>query len=290
MKKLVLIFKGFARQMSEDNISSYASSCAFFVFLSLVPTIILILSILPYTPIDFKFVLDFIGKELPAGTYDFAYKIIMEISGRSVGTLSLAAVTTLWSAGKGVNSLITGFNAIDRNRDRRNWVVLRLISCLYTLVFLASIILILLLVVYGNVARDVISSQFPEASLFLKRLVALKGLISLVLMIFIFVICYAVLPYKKHKMTEQIPGAIFSALSWTGFSYIFSLYINHFNAFSMYGSLTTIIILLVWLYICMYILLIGANLNRYFSPVIKVLEIKNLNSIRKNQKESLEED
>jgi len=291
MKKLITIIRGFAKQMSEDNINAYASSCAFFVFLSLVPAFILILSILPYTPIDFNLILEFLKREMPAGTYDLAYKVISEIQGRSVGTLSLAAITTLWSAGKGVNSLITGFNAIDKYKDRRNAIVLRAISCLYTLVFLASILLLLLLVVYGNVAGELIASHFPEASRFLDKLVAFKGLISITLMVFIFVICYAVLPYKKHKMSEQIPGAIFSALVWTGFSYVFSFYVNHFNAFSMYGSLTTIIILLFWLYTCMYILLIGANLNRYFSPIIKVFEFKNLNSIRsKNQKESLEED
>lgn len=290
MKKLIKIIQGFGNQLKEDNINAYASSCAFFVFLSLAPTVILFLSILPYTPIDFDLILNILEKEMPGETYNLINSVVSEIRDRSIGMLSLAAVTTLWSAGKGVSSLICGFNAIDRNKEQRNFFVLRGISCLYTLAFLASIIILLLFVVYGNVAINIVEGNFPGSKIFFDRLVRFKAPLSFALMVFLFMICYAVLPYKKHRMMAQIPGAIFSALGWIGFSYIFSIYVNNYNPFSMYGSLTTIIILLFWLYTGMYILLIGANLNRYFKPIFKVFGIKNLNSIRKNQKESLEED
>lgn len=291
MKKLVLVFKGFAKRLSDDNISAYASSCAYFFFMSFVPMIILLLSILPYTPVNFDWILDFIKEELPGSTADFATSIILEIRDKSVGTISIAAIVTLWSAGKGVNALITGFNAIDKNKDKRNVILLRIVSSLYTLIFLISIIAVLLFMVYGNVASGLVASKFPHLQELMDRLVALKSILSFTLMVIIFVICYALLPYKRHKMREQIPGAIFSALAWTGFSYIFSLYIDHFNAFSMYGSLTTIVIFLFWLYVCMYILFIGANLNRYFRPIILVFDLKNLNGLRsKNHKESSEDD
>lgn len=291
MKKLILVIKGFAKRLGDDNIGAYASSCAYFFFMSFVPIIILLLSILPYTPIDFDWVLNFVDKELPGSTGDFVTNIILEIKDKSVGTMSLAAIATLWSAGKGVNALINGFNAIDKTKDKRNAFLLRVVSCLYTLVFLASIIVLILLMVFGKVVSEFIMTNFPNTEALMKNLDDFKGLLSFALMVVIFMICYALLPYKRYKIREQLPGAVFSAISWTGFSYIFSLYINNFNAFSMYGSLTTIIIFLFWLYVCMYILLIGANLNRYFRPVILVLEPKNLNEIKsKNQKENAEED
>ena len=102
-------------------------------------------------------------------------------------------------------------------------------------------------------------------------------------------LCYALLPFKKHKFREQIPGAVLAATVWTGYSYLFSLYINKFGAFSMYGSLTAIIILMIWLYMCMYFLFLGDNLNKYFRPIIRGFLEKQPISELKGQLESLEE-
>lgn len=291
MKKLFLIFNDFSNKMKEDNLNAYASSCAFFMFLSLVPMFILIITIIPFTPIDYSMITGWVSTELPGGIGDFINSIIGEIYAKSYGTISIAAIATLWSAGKGVSALITGFNAIDDYADKRNWIILRAISCLYTLVFLVSIIAVLLFVVYGNIASDLVLQHVPKFTKVFHGLIRFRTLIAIPVATLIFMLCYALLPYKKHKFSEQLPGAFFSALGWIGFSYFFSLYVNHFNAFGMYGSLTTIIILLMWLYVCMYIVLIGANLNRYFSPIIKVLKPSNLEKIHeKSQKESLEED
>ena len=124
MKKLFLIFRDFNFKMKEDNLNAYASSCAFFVFLSLVPMFILLITIIPYTPISASMITDIVSNELPSGMANFINSIIAEIYAKSYGTISLAAITTLWSAGKGINALITGFNAIDRYADRRNWIIL----------------------------------------------------------------------------------------------------------------------------------------------------------------------
>lgn len=290
LKILIKICKGFSRQVKEDNLNAYASSCAFFVFLSIIPIVVLLLAILPYTPISSTLILDWIEKYLPAGTGSIFSSVITEAYSKSIGLISVATITTLWSAGKGVNSLITGFNAIDKVTDKRNTVILRLFSSLYTLIFLIAIVILLLVVVGGNVAEDFLIGYFPSLSYVFGMLVNFRSLISIVMMTLIFMVCFAFLPYKKHKFKEQVPGAIFSAIGWTGFSYLFSFYVEKFNAFSMYGSLTTIIVLLFWLYCCLYIVFIGANLNHYFRPVFSVLRFgKGSIKTVKGQLESLEE-
>lgn len=271
MKKIFKICKNFSFQMKEDNLNSFASSCAFFTFLSIVPMIMLLFSIIPYTPIQPDVVTEFLLREFPAGTGTLLVSILEEVSVKSAGTVFITAVATIWSAGKGVNSLINGFNAIDNYVDKRNMVVLRLISCLYTLIFLLGIIILLLLMVGGTSIMDHLLLLFPNLSNAVKFIMNFRIVISVVILSVIFMLCYSLLPYKKHKFRETFPGAIISALAWTLFSYVFSFYVNTFNAFSMYGSLTTIIILLFWLYIDMYILFIGDNLNKYFKPVISVL-------------------
>ena len=65
------------------------------------------------------------------------------------------------------------------------------------------------------------------------------------------------------EMTHHVPGAVLSAAGWMVFSYAFSMYIDKFNGFSnMYGSLTTMILIMLWLYFGMYITLIGAEFNQ----------------------------
>lgn len=290
MRKLFKIIQRFGRQIKEDNVNSYASSCAFFIFLSIIPMIMLLFAILPYTPADPKLLTDWVIEEFPAGTGAFIASIISDVSSRSIGLISITAITTIWAAGKGINALMAGFNAIDKNIDRRNGIVLRIISSLYTLIFLAGVVVLLVIVVGGKAIMNIIVGDFPNLSAVFGILVNFRSLISLVLMSFIFMLCFSLLPCKKHKFRETFPGAVLAALAWTGFSYLFSFYVNRFNAFNMYGSLTTIIVLMFWLYICMYILFIGANLNHYFRPVILAVTKKDgsLQEV-KGQFESLEE-
>lgn len=249
----------------------------------------LLCAVLPYTPVDPRILIEFVQREFPAGTGEFLVSILTEISNKSIGLISVTAIATLWSAGKGINSLIAGFNAIDDNVDRRNGIVVRLIASVYTLLFLVGVVFMLVLLVGGNFIASLLVTNIPNIAPFLDKLMSFRTLISIGVLSVLFMLCYSLLPVKKHKFRETFPGAIISALAWTGFSFLFSLYVDIFNAFSMYGSLTAIIILMFWLYICMYILFIGDNLNRYFSPVIKGILNKQPISELKGQLESLEE-
>ena len=67
----------------------------------------------------------------------------------------------------------------------------------------------------------------------------------------------------------QLPGAGLAAIGWSVTTFGFSVYIDEFNGFNTYGSLTTIIILMLWLYAGMYIILVGAYINRYFKPAFQ---------------------
>ena len=87
----------------------------------------------------------------------------------------------------------------------------------------------------------------------------------------LFAAVYAYVPDKKLEFREQIPGAVFSAVVWSVFSWAFSYYVTYGNTYGIYGSLSIIIIVLLWMYFCMYIIMIGAYLNRYFQPVNRAL-------------------
>ena len=84
---------------------------------------------------------------------------------------------------------------------------------------------------------------------------------------------YRFLPNHKVRLRYQLPGAIFTAFGWALASFIFSIYMDIFRGFSsMYGSLTTIVLIMLWLYFCMYVLLLGGEINLF---VEEHLDIEN---------------
>ena len=82
---------------------------------------------------------------------------------------------------------------------------------------------------------------------------------------------YAYVPGTKQGFKMQLPGAAFAAIGWSATTWAFSVYIDTFNGFDTYGNLTTIIVMMLWLYAIMYIILVGAYLNRYFKPAFQFL-------------------
>ena len=72
---------------------------------------------------------------------------------------------------------------------------------------------------------------------------------------------YRWFPHKKLKFSEQLPGAFVATIGWMAFSLFVTVYLGAFHAFSTYGSLTTLAIVMFWLYFSMYIIMIGAEVN-----------------------------
>ena len=76
---------------------------------------------------------------------------------------------------------------------------------------------------------------------------------------------YKVLPNRKATFKSQVPGAFITAVAWSAFSYFFSLYFEIFPGFSnTYGNLTALILVMLWMYVCMNLMLYGAEINAYF--------------------------
>lgn len=246
------------------HIGSFAASTAFFLFLSLVPMIILICTIIPYTPLTEEILTKSITDFLPDKMEPLLLVILSEIYEKSAGILSVAALLTLWSAGKGMMALMRGLNEINGTEEKRNYFVTRLIASFYTLALLAVVVVSLLLSVFGNVVLQTIRGRLPQTEGIFAFLMSFRFLIVWVFMVVLFTAIYAYVPDKKLKFRKQIYGAIFSAVMWTILSWGFSLYVE-IGGFSIYGSLSIIVLIMLFLYFCMYMTLIGAQINRYLN-------------------------
>ncbi len=263
--KFIRIIREFSRQAGRKNLSAFSASTAFFLFLSLVPMLILLCTIIPYTPLTEENLLAVITEVLPEAVSPLARSLVGEVYNQSVGILSLAALTTLWSAGKGVLALMRGLNAINDVEEERNYLVVRLIATFYTLIMLIILVLSLLVMVFGNQLMNLVVSYIPQIRVVISFLMNFRFLAVWVILTILFCAIYAYVPNRKHRFREQLPGASFAAVVWSVFSWGFSLYVERGGSYSIYGSLSIIIIVMFWMYFCMYIIMLGAYINQFFS-------------------------
>ena len=168
-------------------------------------------------------------------------------------------------------ALMRGLNAVNGVDEKRNYFVIRFIASFYTLIMLVVLILSLFFMVFGNQLVDIALHRIPQLQMFVSLLMNFRFLFVWAVLILLFGLIYTYIPDTKLKFTEQVPGACFAAVVWSIFSWGFSMYVSYGNGYSIYGSLTIIVIIMLWMYFCMYIILIGAYLNRYFRPVNRVL-------------------
>ena len=270
-KRILFIFNDFGRQMNRKNINVFASSTAFFLFLSLIPMLILLCAIIPYTTLTEANLMSFATEISPDMLDSLVISIIADVYDKSAGVLSVAAIATVWSAAKGMLGMIRGLNEINDVKENRNYIVLRSIACFYTLLMLAVILISLIVMVFGNVLVDALIRRLPQIKKIFDFLMNFRLLFSLLIMTIGFAMIYAYIPNKKLKLRLQIPGAVFSALLWSIFSWGFSIYVGKINNFSTYGNLAAIVISMLWMYMGIYIIMIGAYINRYFGPAYKFL-------------------
>ena len=264
-----------AKDWGDRDVTTYASSIAFYFFMSMIPLLIIILQTITRIGLSQRELLDFISRLIPETAYEFAARIVAEAYTNAKGTLSVSALILLWSASRGTMALRCGLNKVYDEEERRSYPVLCLISIGYTIVMIMMFVVMLFLVFAGPVSHflfermpDVISKTIT-IELWQRNLVA-------VLIIFILALVYTFVPAGRRNLVRQLPGALLVTPLWNAFSWGFSIYVRGYNAYTMfYGSLGTIAIFLFWLYCCFYILLIGGYFNRFcgerWDRVIKMI-------------------
>lgn len=266
IKKLYLVFRRFYRQMTAKNISSFAASTAFFLFISLIPIIYLICSVLPYTGLTEEAFRESIEHILPGVIGMFLNSIITDVYSQSTGVVSLAILVMVWSAGKGMLALMRGLNEVNEVEEKKNYIVVRLIAAIYTVILIVAVMSSMIFVGFGKTILKLLTDSIPGGSFLYSLLGHFSFLYSWITLTILFMLIYSYVPGRRQRFFMQMPGALFTAIIWSVFSWGFSIYIDCFGDFGAYGSLATVVIVLLWLYCMCYIVMIGAHINRYFQP------------------------
>lgn len=163
MVRLILIGKHIYDKFSEDEMTVYAAQVSFFVILSFVPFLMLLLTAVQMIPgISKADFLEIAMDIVPADYKSLAFRVVNDLMLKSPATMiSATAVTALWSAGRGMFSVARGLNRVN-GRGRRHWYVFnRLICCGYTILFIAVCLMSMGLLVFGRTLQNFIQSHFP---------------------------------------------------------------------------------------------------------------------------------
>ncbi len=263
MNKFIKEIKYFLRKISASRVGAYSAQTAFFMFLSLIPLVMLLLSLVRQlgTPTDeiAQIASDFAPGFLSSFFATYIDEIVRD------GRLSLtivSAVILLWSASRGIYAIIGGLNSVYEIKEERNYFLIRILAVFYTVAFIVILVGALLLLVFGDEINDLLYSLLPNLKGLVYILSSLRFILGFVILILFFSVLYKSLPSQKMKFIDQIPGAVITSAGWVSFSILFSFFVDNFSNYSnIYGSLTAIIVLMLWMYICMYIMFIGAEIN-----------------------------
>ncbi|HIX69071.1 MAG TPA: YihY/virulence factor BrkB family protein [Candidatus Anaerostipes excrementavium] len=272
MLKMISMIGSIIEKAQKDHITAFSAQAAFFTVLSFFPFLIVVLSLMRFFPITPQDMINLVETYLPEQYSGAVIPIIHSLNGKLTTTyMSLTILTLLWSASKGILSMMTGLNTIHEIEEKRNYFVLRFISSIYIGLVAVAVLLGMILLLFGNSLLMQLYRFQPVLENQHVVFAVIRFLIAFFVFMIVFIIMFRFLPSDNFKTKQVLPGALLASLGWIILSFLFSMYFDNFSIYNiMYGGLTSILLTLLWLYFCMMILFIGAEINQYFlSPKSK---------------------
>ncbi len=246
---------------SRDGIAAFSAQSAFFILMSVFPFTILLLQLMKIAPISQEDLLYAVDSIFPEYLLPTIHEILQEIYSSSFGMVAATGIAILWASSKAIYALQEGLGRICNERKKRNWLIVRARSLLYTLIVAVLMVIGVAMIVVWQKIRIFLNHYRPRGISLHLYSALIQFVYSLVLLTILLAVMYKAFPHKKLKFRDQLPGAFVAAVGLYGFSIFVAIYIGAFNGFSMYGSLTTLTLVMFWLYFCNYIVMVGAEVN-----------------------------
>lgn len=256
MERLISRIKEFSDGISKNNINAHAAASAFYMFLSLVPFIALLSTVLPYTNLSQDRLFSIIYSYIPDALQSIIVTAINDIYIASDAVLPISVILTIWLSSRAFSALIRGIEDITDSPRYSSYLRRSLLACLYTIGIITAMLILLILLVFGEKI-----AEYSLISPFVKLLFSLRIVFTAIILTLIFILIYHWVPGMKQSFLSLIPGSAAAAVVWLIFTWLYSLYLRYGGDYSTYGRLAAIVISLLWMYWCMYIVLIGAYLN-----------------------------
>lgn len=259
---LYVVTKFFYRGIRDGSLNMRASALAFSFFLALFPSIIFLFTLIPYIPIE-NFqdsVFSLLQSILPASTFEATEETIKDIiNNQNGGLLSFGFISALLFSTNGFNAMIEAFNETHHDIETRSLIAQRMISFMMVVISTLLVSVAISLIISSEIMMNYLI-ETKSTTFYLIQ--TGKWLILLALCFSFISFNYFLGPKRKSGFRFLSPGSILATILTVITSLLFSYYVNNFaNYNKLYGSIGTIIIIMLWIYINSLILLLGFDLN-----------------------------
>jgi len=259
------IIKATARETNADNVSVVAAGVAFFSLLAIFPLLTACLSIYGFfaDPAKVQELLYSISAVLPADAWailDQQINAILSAPNTGLGLgIAIGLLIALWSAGSGVRAIMRAMNIAYGERETRNMATFYALAGSMTLsmiifMWVALAVIIGVPAILALLQLEGVTETFTRFLPWL-LLISMFGFAAGIL--------YRFGPSRRPAKKRWVfPGIVFTTLTWLGLSYGFSKFVAAFGKYNaIYGSLSAVIILLIWFWLTAYVVILGAELN-----------------------------
>lgn len=256
----------FYHGLRKDVLTEKAASISFNFFLGIFPGIIFFFTLISYIPIEnfHETLLNTLRGVIPELAYEVSVNTIEDIIKRQRGELlSFGLIFSLYFSTRGIISLIQAFNNTIYAAESRNWFMQRCIAIVLIFIMTVLLVLAVTLIIAAHVGLDFLVRQGIIKSGFVFYLLAAGDwLIIWALYYFGISFIYYFGPTSKPGFRFLSPGSIMATILTVLSSYGFNFYIENFNKYNiLYGSIGTLMLIMLWFYLNSLVLLIGFELN-----------------------------
>ena len=254
-------------EFNKDDLTGKASGVAFNFLMAIFPSVIFLFTLIPYIPVPGLEIqiMDYLKQIMPASIYIVAAETIEDIIAKPRGgLLSFGFIFTWFAALNGTLAIIESFNKMYKTHERRGFFRKRMVAGV--LIFLLAIVLLssIILLIVGQVVIDYLhhhTAIFSDGNTLLMVNILRYGTVMLSFFFSISIIYY-IAPSIQKKWHFFSVGSFFATGLIIFSTYLFSIYITNFASYNkLYGSIGTLIGLMLWLYLISIVLLVGFEIN-----------------------------
>lgn len=252
-------------EISNHNVYNGAAALAYYLMLSIFPTAIFLLSLLPYLPIPHleQAIMDLLGQVLPQETAKLFTGVINDVvSNRHGGLLSFGLVFLVWSASSGLYAIMQQLNITYEVKEGRPFWKARGIALLLMALFLVLVVGGFSLIVFGGLIQDWVAGYLGRSKPLLLFFAGFRWTVVLAALLLAFATIYYFGPDVEQKFKFISPGSVFGVILLVIASLGFRIYVANFSNYSAtYGSIGAVIVLQLWLYMVGMVILMGSEVN-----------------------------
>ncbi|MGI4020577.1 MAG: YihY/virulence factor BrkB family protein [Janthinobacterium lividum] len=256
----------FLGEINKESLLNKASALAYNLMLAIFPGIIFLFTVIPYIPIRHfqDKLLSVLGTVMPNNAFlAFQGTIVDIIKNQNGQLLSFGFLSAVFFATNGVSNLMAAFNKSALTKETRSWIHRRWVALVLTLLLVFAFIAGIIIMIIGQKIIGFTRHQFHGSGSFWVFLISITRWIMVILLFFVTVsVLYRYAPAHTQKWKFLSTGSILATTLAVFTSLGFSYYINNFSSYNkVYGSIGTLIVTMIWLYLNSLIILLGFELN-----------------------------